>query len=233
MSLPKLSLLQQKLGLRFKNPRLLKTALVHRSYLNETKQKNLQSNERLEYLGDAVLELVVSHYLFQKYPKKPEGFLTKLRAKAVQTQTLAHVAQNLHLDRFLLVSKGERKAGGTHNPSLLADCFEAVTGAIFLDQGLPAARRFIHRHLLKNLSQLLKNSQIIDYKSQLQELVQANHQPTPTYRLVRSFGPDHAKTFESAVFVGRKKLATGRGKSKQQAEQHAAKKAIEKIKKTC
>ncbi len=213
--------------LTFKNQQLLITALTHRSALNERKTlKN--SYERLEYLGDAVLELVVSDHLYKSYPKKTEGELTHLRAQIVQTKTLAAAAKKIKLDQHLILSSGERKAKGHQNLSLLADCFEAVVGAIYLDQGLVKVIEFIQGHLLKNLTDLIKSAHITDYKSQLQELVQHKLKLTPTYKVIKTKGPDHDKIFTVKVYLENKPTATGTGKSKQEAQQQAAKKALEK-----
>ncbi len=211
----------------FNKPQLLVSALTHRSALNE--RKNLkQSYERLEYLGDAVLELVISDHLYKTYPKKPEGELTHLRAQIVQTKTLAAAAKKIKLDQHLILSSGEKKAKGHQNPSLLADCFEAVVGAIYLDQGIKQATNFIQKYLLKNLDQLIKSAHITDYKSQLQELVQSKYKLTPTYQVIKTIGPDHNKEFTIKVFLDKKAIATGTGKSKQNAQQRAAKAALEK-----
>jgi len=213
-------------GFTFNNPKLLTNALTHRSALNES--KHLQSYERLEYLGDAVLELVVSDYLYKHFPQKPEGELTHLRAKIVQTKTLANLAKKLKLGEQLILSKGEKQAGGQTNISLLADVVEAVIGALYLDQGLNTAADFIKNNLLINLPLILKDSQITDYKSKLQEAWQKKYQLTPTYQLVKAFGPDHHKSFIIKVFVKTKELGQGTGNSKQTAQQQAAKAALEK-----
>lgn len=221
--------LQQRLQISFCRLELLKTALIHRSYLNEHKEIE-ESNERLEFLGDAVLELVVSEFLYRHYPKKLEGELTGLRAKIVQTKTLARVAKNLRLPLYLQMSKGEAESGGRDNESLLADGFEALIGAVFLDQGIENAALFIKKHLLASLEEILTSEETVDYKSFFQELVQAQKQPTPEYRIVAESGPDHHKVFTAAVSVAGKQVALGRGRTKQVAEQQAAKLALEKFK---
>jgi len=220
--------IQQTLQIKFKNSKLLQKALTHRSYLNESKRA-LESNERLEYLGDAVLELVVSKFLYHQFPKKPEGQLTSLRSKIVQTKTLAHVAKKLKLGKFLKMSKGEAMSGGRANLSLLADTLEAVIGAIYLDQAFNGAESFIKKNLLQNFQQIISQARVQDYKSLLQEKVQAQEQPSPIYKIVKTVGPDHNRIFTAAVSFFNKIQGRGQGRSKQEAEQEAAKKALEKI----
>lgn len=220
--------LSKILQVDFKQPELLEKALTHRSYLNENKNIK-QSNERLEFLGDAVLELIVSSFLYQHYPQKPEGALTSLRSKIVQTKTLAQAAKKLSFPEFLKMSKGEKDNNGNLNQSILADTFEAVIGAIYIDQGYTKAYEFINKRLLANLENILASKEVIDYKSIYQEKVQAKKLPTPFYKIVKESGLDHSKTFTTAVFVGTKKMAEGNGKSKQEAQQQTAKIALEKI----
>ena len=209
----------------FNDQTLLKTALTHRSAINEKKGSH-QSNERLEFLGDAILELVVSDFLFKTYPKLSEGRLTQKRAAIVQTKTLAAAAIKLNLGQSLIMSKGEKKAGGQTNVSLLANTFEALIGAIYLDQGFTKAADFIYQNLLHKLTLLLNQTDIHDFKSQLQETWQKQFQTAPKYQLVKSFGPDHNKTFIVKVFLKRQLKGEGRGKTKQAAEQAAAKSVI-------
>ncbi|KKR76030.1 MAG: Ribonuclease 3 [Candidatus Levybacteria bacterium GW2011_GWA2_40_8] len=209
----------------FNDQTLLKTALTHRSAINEKKGSH-QSNERLEFLGDAILELVVSDFLFKTYPKLSEGRLTQKRAAIVQTKTLAAAAIKLNLGQNLIMSKGEKKAGGQTNVSLLANTFEALIGAIYLDQGFTKAADFIYQNLLHKLTLLLNQTDIHDFKSQLQETWQKQFQTAPKYQLVKSFGPDHNKTFIVKVFLKRQLKGEGRGKTKQAAEQAAAKSVI-------
>lgn len=218
-----------KFPYKFKDENFLKTALTHRSYLNEHKDLPLESNERLEYLGDAVLELITSLYLFKKYPDFTEGKLTNLRSKIVQTHTLSLAAQKLDLDSMLKMSRGEMQSQGNRNPSILANTFEAVIGAIYLDAGFKAAFRFVEKNLFSLIEKHLKDSLPEDYKSTLQEIVQARGFESPDYKTLAEYGPDHNKKFKVAVFVGNKQVTFGIGKSKQQAEQVAAKKALEKI----
>lgn len=211
----------------FKNPKLLLTALTHRSALNENK-KLKQSYERLEFLGDAVLEIVISDHLYHTHPDVAEGDLTHLRSQIVQTRTLATAAKNIKLDQFLIISSGEKKAKGHQNPSLLADCFESVIGAIYLDQGLKKAQTFIKKHLVTNIDKILSTAQVTDYKSQFQEFVQSKLKHTPVYKVIKTSGPDHDKSFTVKVYLDDKSIATGSGKSKQTAQQKAAKAALEK-----
>ncbi|MEA3355279.1 MAG: ribonuclease III [Patescibacteria group bacterium] len=213
----------------FKKPNLLTIALTHRSALNE---KNIykQSYERLEFLGDAVLELVVTSHLFKSYPKIKEGELTHLRAKIVQTKTLAAASKKLKLGTKLIFSSGEVNAKGGQNISILADCFESIVGAIYQDRGYKYAEKFIKDNLLKNLKSIYQGIQITDYKSKLQEFWQLKLKTAPVYKLVKAIGPDHQKTFTVNVLLKNKVMGKGIGKSKQEAQQFAAKNALEKNK---
>lgn len=222
-----LSELEKNLKLAFKNQDLLLNALVHRSYLNEAKRANLQSNERLEFLGDSVLSFLVSSYIFQKYPDFPEGKLTFIRTFLVRTETLALLAKKLHLGKFLLISKGEESGGGRENPLLLANCFEAVLGAIYLDQGIETTTNFLQKNLDPVIMSISDPENLKDSKSLLQEKVQADGFPSPAYRLISSSGPDHQKSFIMGIYVNEKLLAQGTSHSKQEAEEEAAKKALE------
>ncbi len=222
--------LQTKIGLFFNDILLLETALTHRSYLNENKTAKI-SNERLEFLGDAVLELVVSQFLYFKFPNDPEGKLTSYRSKIVQTKTLSAAAVKLGIPKYLKMSKGEAESGGRQNPSLLADSFEALIGAIFLDQGIKKAEDFIYKNLLINYQKIINSQEVIDYKSYYQEIVQAKGLLTPVYKIISESGPDHNKTFVAEVLVNNKRQALGSGHSKQEAQQQAAKAALEKINK--
>lgn len=218
----------RELGIAFKKGELLEQALTHRSFLNEQRQIK-ESNERLEYLGDAVLELLVSEFLFSHFAQKPEGELTNLRAKIVQTKTLSSVSRKLNLGLFLRLSRGETASGGAHNPSLLADTFEAVIGAIYLDQGYKTTQDFVLKYLLNDYQSLIAKTDVQDWKSQLQELVQAKKLESPVYTLIKTEGPDHNRIFTVGVFCFGVRQALGRGKSKQAAEQEAAQKALEKL----
>lgn len=221
----------KKLKVNFNNHLILEQALTHRSFLNEQKQIK-KSNERLEYLGDAVLELITSEFLFHKFPNKPEGELTSLRAKIVQTKTLSYLAQELGLGRYLKLSKGEAISNGAQNPSILADTFEAVVGAIFLDQGLEKTRQFVQSYLLNNYKAIIGKSEVQDWKSNLQEVVQSQKGASPVYRIQKATGPDHDRQFTVAVSFFNQEQALGRGRSKQAAEQEAARNALEKLSKS-
>jgi len=214
------------LSYKFKNSSLLDQAFTHRSYLNEHKDQKLESNERLEFLGDAILELIVSLYLYQKYPSFSEGQLTSLRAKLVQTKTLSLVAKKLGINQKLKLSRGEKESEGHNNPSISADTFEALIGAIYQDGGFSKAYDFVTNTLLLPAEKSFTDKLPYDYKSHLQEIVQAKGKPSPTYKVIWSSGPDHNKIFNIAIFVGNKQLATGVGKSKQEGEQEAAKNAL-------
>lgn len=199
---------------------LNKIALTHRSALNENRK--LTSNERLEFLGDAVLELVVSRSLYQILPQANEGELSSKRAQIVQTKSLAQAAKKLQLDQQLILSKGEAKSGGRTNESILADCFEAVIGAVYLEGGLEAAKKFIEQNLLN------QTVEISDYKSRLQEKWQKLYHLAPRYKLLNTSGPDHKKTFSVGVFLKGRLVNRGSGLSKQKAEAQAAAAALEK-----
>ncbi len=219
-----------KISYVFKNKAFFKTALTHRSYLNEHKKENLQSNERLEYLGDAVLELITSLYLYRKYPDFPEGKLTALRAKLVQTKTLSLAAKQLDLGKKLRFSRGEKQSEGDKNPSILANSFEALIGAIYQDGGFESAYDFALQNLLIPAEKLFRDKLPFDFKSRLQEVIQSQGKPSPVYRTLSAIGPDHNKTFKLAVFIDGKKMASATGKSKQEAEQAAAKLVLRKMK---
>jgi len=206
----------------------LETALTHRSAINEKLSRSKESNERLEYLGDAVLELATSEFLFHKFPSEPEGKLTAYRSALVKTDTLAQVAKKLKLGEKLKMSKGEEKSGGRQNQSLLANTMEAVIGALYLDQGFEAVKKFLNQHLFPQVEEIVKQQLYKDPKSHLQELVQARKLPTPKYQIVDEVGPDHNKIFTVQVLVDQKVVGKGKGKSKQQAQREAARAAIEK-----
>lgn len=212
----------------FKNQSLLENALVHRSALNELHGST--SNERLEFLGDAVLELVTTVFLYERFPQEAEGVLTSYRAALVKTTTLATVTKELGLDKMLKMSKGEERSGGRENIGMLADTFEAVTGALYLDQGYDAARDFIAASLFPKVDEIIADKLYKDYKTNLQELVQSQGKSTPEYRTVEESGPDHLKVFTVQVMVGDDVLGSGAGKSKQDASQEAARVALERIK---
>lgn len=210
----------------FKNKALFLQAFTHRSYLNEAKEKT-ESNERLEFLGDSILSFVVSDYLFENYSYN-EGILTNLRSLLVNTKSLAKAAKDLKFGDLLRLSKGEEESMGKENQSLLADCLEAFIGALFLDQGIEAVRKFLYEILLKKTEALVKQKVLKDPKSLLQEHVQAQKQNSPMYKVLEEEGPAHAKTFTVGVFVNENLLGKGIGKSKQEAEENAAEQALEK-----
>lgn len=227
MSLPDFSLLEKKLSIIFRDKELLQQAFTHRSYINENKSAK-EHNERLEFLGDAVLELAATAFLFKKYPQKNEGDLTAYRAALVNTNTLSRVASDLGFNDFLLLSKGESKDNGRARQYILADSFEAVIGSIYLDQGYEVAYSFIDTYLLSLTEDIVNNGSFIDAKSFLQEKSQEVLSITPVYETVHEEGPDHNKYFTVAVKIGSETIGTGKGKSKQEAEQEAARKALEK-----
>jgi len=218
--------IEERLGVRFKNQTLLRQALVHTSYLNENPGIGVGSNERLEFLGDAVLGLVVARQLFDQYPDADEGRLTELRAYLVRRETLARAAARLGIGEFLLVGRGEGAAGGRRRPTNLARAYEAVVGAIFLDQGLARVRRFVTTSLATEFSAIRDRAVLPDSKSRLQEVVQSRWQTTPSYRTVGVEGPDHARRFTVQVSVGGRVLGQGAGRSKQAAEKQAAEEAL-------
>ena len=220
--------LQQNLAYQFQNIDLLTQALTHRSYLNENRNLK-QSNERLEYLGDAVLELITSDFLFHQFPDLPEGELTSIRAKIVQTKSLAHVASQLKLGDYLMMSKGEIATGGKQNTSILADLLESIIGAIYLDGAIKPAKSFITHHILSHYQQIILKAQVEDYKSTLQEYVQSQGDIAPTYQVIDEKGPDHHKNFTIQVNYFSQPRETGSGPSKQIAQQLAAKNALEKL----
>ncbi len=217
--------LQKIIGTKFKNPELLNQALIHRSYLNENKADHLQSNERLEYLGDAVLELWSSEALFRMFPEYPEGKMTNLRALIVCTENLSKVSAKFNLGQFVMLSRGEETHQGRLNQSILADTFESVIGAIYLDSGFPAVVKFLNKFLLPSLEEISHSKNLKDPKSLFQEIAQAKKGITPHYQTVSEVGPDHQKIFEVGVFLDKELIATGKGNSKQKAEESAAIKA--------
>src|SRR5271156_1292432 len=205
--------LEKKLGVTFKNEDLLTEALTHRSYLNEFPKWHLPHNERLEYLGDAVLELLVSEELFNKFPDQPEGQLTVLRAALVNFQILARVAETIGLQDFILMSRGERKDTGRAREVILANAIEAVIGAIYLDQGIEKIRAIVKKYVMANLDDVLKTGSYRDAKSELQEVVQEKMKVTPTYSVLGESGPAHKRTFTMGVYFGTKLIAQGEGQS--------------------
>ena len=210
----------------FTNKHLFTQALTHKSWVNEHSEER-QSNERLEFLGDAVLEFIISKELYKRFPDKEEGYLTTLRASLVNTENLARVAEKMGVGEKIFLSKGEEEGGGRKNPSLLADTVEAIIGALYLDKGLDAADEFIKENLVVEIPQKISEP-LKDAKSRLQELVQSKKLPTPHYRVVSQEGPDHDKKFVVEVIVEGRKLGEGEGKSKAYAEQAAAEDALKR-----
>lgn len=223
----KLKNLAKNLEITFKNTDLIAQSFIHRSYLNETRSIR-QSNERLEFLGDSILSFLVSQYLYKNYKDFTEGELTNLRSSIVKTSTLAKVAKDLGLGTQLLLSKGEEEGGGRINPSILADTFEALLGAIFLDLGLPPVEKILNKLLFPLLPKILAEKSYKDAKSIFQETVQEQTKVSPNYKVLSEKGPDHAKEFTVGVYVGNALWGTGVGKSKQEGETKAAAAALEK-----
>lgn len=221
----KLAELEQKLGIKFKKQDNLLQALTHRSYLNENPNWHLDHNERLEFLGDAVLELAVTDFLYNHYPN-PEGELTNWRAALVNSVMLSKIAGKFDLNDFMLLSRGEAKDTGRARQYILANAVEAVIGAIYLDQGYDPASEMIEKFILPELPEILSGRLYKDAKSLFQEMSQEHAGITPTYEVIREWGPDHAKEFEIAVFLERELVASGEGKSKQEAQQVAAENAL-------
>src|SRR3990170_7145643 len=224
------SRVEQILSITFTDKKLLEQAFTHRSYINESND-NLSSNERLEFLGDAVLSFLVSQSLYKEFPHQPEGVLTHFRASLVKTSFLAEVAQKLQFGEFLLLSKGERQAEGFKRTTILGDTVEAFLGALFLDQGLSSCDKFIKEHILPSISLIIQNHTYRDPKSSLQEFTQERGEGIPTYKVLKTEGPDHDRKFTVAVFILRKKMGVGIGKSKHDAEKAAASICLAKLKK--
>lgn len=224
--MPNFAKLEKKLKLKFKNKDLLTQAFIHRSYLNENPDFRLNHNERLEFLGDAILELVVTEHLFQKYPKKSEGELTNWRAALVNAKMLARLAQEIGLNEFLLLSRGEAKELGKARQYILANTFEAFIGSLYLDQGYEVCQKFIKKHLIKELPKIIEERLFEDAKSLFQEEAQERVSITPTYKVIKEWGPDHAKHFVIGVFLKKELVAQGEGSSKQEAEEAAAQKGL-------
>lgn len=219
--------LEKKLEITFKDKNLLTTALTHRSYLNENYDTHLSNNERLEFLGDAVLELITTEYLFKTYPERAEGELTSFRSALVKTTSLSETASELTIGDYIYMSKGEEVTGGRKRPYILANTFESLLGAIYLDQGYEVARKFVIEKLVPKITQIIKNRLDIDPKSKLQEVAQEVLNYTPVYELVSADGPDHDKEFVMAVKITNRIFGQGKGKSKQEAEQNAAQAALD------
>lgn len=218
----------QALGIDPKDLSIYNTAFTHRSFLNESKDE-VSSNERLEFLGDSVLSFIVSTFLFNKRLGDEEGALTSLRAYIVKTESLAKVAKHLKLGKYLKLSKGEEFSGGRESTQILANTYEAVLGAIYLDLGIEVASKFVHSTLLTYFEEIVESGPPRDSKSYLQEIAQSKYQVSPKYKIIATSGPDHAKRFKVGVFITGKAWGEGEGSSKQQAEEQAAQQAVEKI----
>jgi len=223
------SVLEGKIDFEFKDENLLLEALTHRSYLNENPGWRVPHNERLEYLGDAVLELAITERLFKKYPERPEGDLTSFRAALVNFQMLSRVGREIGLDEYVFLSRGESKEEGRARETIIADAIEALIGAIYLDQGYEVARSFSDRFILSHLDEVISQKLYRDPKSALQELAQEKLKVTPTYQVLEESGPDHKKEFQVGVFFGDKLAAEGSGSSKQEAESNAAGEALNRM----
>ncbi|MBI4133132.1 ribonuclease III [Candidatus Uhrbacteria bacterium] len=219
--------LEAKIGYTFSNKNLLKEALTHRSYLNENTRWETPHNERLEFLGDAVVELVVTEELFNRYPEKPEGILTQIRSALVNYQMMAAVAEALRLGDFILLSRGEARDAGRARDVILANGLEALIGAVYLDGGYDRAKQFIKQCIVSRLDEVMRLKLYQDAKSVLQEKMQEERRVTPVYKVLREEGPDHSKVFTSGVYLGSELIAEGSGPSKQDAEVEAAKRALE------
>ncbi len=219
----------EQLKVKFRRLDLLNTALTHPSYCAEFNQGNLPSNQRLEFLGDAVLALIVGNYLYHTYPEMDEGQLTRIKAISVSEPVLHGIAKKLGLGQYLLLGRGEERTGGRDRPSVLADAFEALVGAMFLDRGLKTTADFVLKHLKSRIRMIERDRLILDFKSRLQELTQSRYHLVPTYHLVKTIGPDHAKVFVSEVRVRGITIGRGKGHSKKEAEQEAARAALRKL----
>jgi ribonuclease-3 len=219
--------LEKKLNIEFKNKDILVQAFCHRSYLNENPGSGMENNERLEFLGDAVLELVVTENLYKEYPKKSEGELTNWRAALVNAKMLSEVARCLGFNDFILLSHGEMKEEGKARQYILANTFESFVGALYLDQGYKICQDFITKYIVTKLREIIEKGLFKDSKSHFQEVAQEETGITPTYKVLEEWGPDHAKNFIVGVFLGENLIAKGQGSSKQEAEVAAAKEALE------
>ena len=220
------SAFEDKIAHTFKDERLIETAFTHRSYLNENRTAGREHNERLEFLGDAVLELVVTEFLYAKYPDKPEGDLTAYRAALVNTQSISDAASVLGMNDYLLLSRGEAKDTGRARLIILANAFEALIGALYLDAGYDVAKKFIGDQLFHKTEEVVAKRLWQDPKSRFQEMSQEKTGITPSYQLLDQSGPDHDKRFIVGAFIGQERIASGEGRSKQEAEQDAAQKAL-------
>jgi len=217
------------LKVSFKNPSLLEQAMVHSSYVNENPGLRLEANERFEFLGDAILGLIIAEKLYEDYPDLTEGQMTRLRSALVRRDTLAHIARTLKLGDYLFLGRGEAASGGRHKTANLARAFEALIAAVFLDRGLIVTRRLVLKLFQGELAKLIQQGRVTDYKSQLQELIQSKYRSSPYYRVIEAEGPDHARLFTVEVIGGGVVLGKGSGKSKKLAEAEAARNALERL----
>ena len=222
--------LEKKIGIKFKDADLLTRAFVHRSYINEHRNEGLEHNERLEFLGDAVLELAATRHLFDKLPDKAEGEMTSLRSALVKGKHLAEISHELGLGEYLFLSNGEEKSGGREKNYILANTLESLIGAIYLDKGHEVAGKFIENFILTRLDEIMEKELHIDAKSRFQEICQEKEDITPHYDVLSEEGPDHGKSFTMGAYIGEKLIARGEGSSKQRAEDNAAENAL-KVKK--
>ncbi len=218
--------LSKKLGVKFKNLDLLQSAVTHRSYLNENRSYKLEHNERLEFLGDAVLELAITEHLYNNYPN-PEGELTAWRSALVNGDNLAKIAKKMEVEKYLQMSRGEAKDTGRARQYLLANALEAIIGAIYLDQGYKVAKKFVIDNIGTDLSEVIENGSYLDPKSLFQEKAQEIEKVTPSYRVLKEWGPDHDRHFVVGVYLGEESVAEGEGSSKQEAQREAARKGLE------
>lgn len=218
--------IEEKLGIIFKNKALIETAFVHKSYVNEHHEEGRDHNERLEFLGDAVLELVSTKHLFKNYPDQTEGDMTSFRSALVKGNHLALISRELGLGEFLFLSNGEEHSGGREKNYILANTLEAVIGAIYLDHGYARAEGFIKKHILTKLDEIIEKGSHVDAKSRFQEMCQERELLTPHYELIQEEGPDHNKNFTMGAYINDQLIAEGKGKSKQRAEEDAAKNAL-------
>ena len=224
------SIFERAIGVSFKSKSLLKQAFTHRSYINEHKNSGLEHNERLEFLGDAVLELIVTEYLYEKYPNQNEGDMTSYRSALVNSNTLSKVASGLNMNDYILLSHGEAKDVGRARHYILADAFEALVGSLFIDQGYGVVRDFVAKNVFNLADEIVNKGLWVDSKSLFQEHAQEKEGVTPAYYTLKEEGPDHDKSFTVGVYLGDKKVAEGVGKSKQDAEQEAAKGGLKEMK---
>ena len=231
-AVPPLENLQKMIGYRFRDPSLLQEALTHRSFSNEADGRDVRDNQRLEFFGDAVLDFLVSRELFARFPDKREGELTRMRAALVDETNLALLAAEIELGEFLLLGRGEERSGGRQKKSLLADAYEALLAAVFLDGGVRAASRLVARQFGPLLAEKVPLASSGDFKSAFQEAVQAEHGVTPRYLLISASGPDHARQFTVAALVGDEPFGEGRGRSKKEAEQAAAREGLARLRGT-